>query len=327
LACIGEPPRSVCRLAERAHASITVHRPVGADRRGISNKLRGLEVRGQTDRLLLLDADILVLGDFTDLSELPFGIAACPANQPRVPERYWQKIYAELELELPNERISSVRGELGCKKLRKRTYAEQPSEVDAMFPYYNAGVIFAPWDCGLRRLWEDNVRKIAALFNPQDEAWEAVAYSDQAGFAVSVQLLKQRGVPFSRLPYSYNANRLHLYQRALRVRDIKFFHAFGSFMKMSPFRRIALGGKPLNRALRHYRHVLIWDMLREWWCQDGQSLGINNIFRYLIPSIGQAGLLSKMMAALYTRHVMPAMQQSSNAVSIRKAIATSGHTL
>ncbi|MBI4531755.1 MAG: hypothetical protein HY709_09530 [Candidatus Latescibacteria bacterium] len=334
VACIGEPPPSVRRLAARSNASITVHPPLGAEKRGTANKLRGLEVEGREDRVLLLDADVLVLSDLSDLAEMGYGIAASQSVIPRVPERCWRKIYPALGMELPTERIASVAGELGyrtlgelgyqvlrtptyaeqnaeLKPLRESshptvgwtpTYAEQNAELNAMFLYYNAGVVFVPWGCGLRPLWEEHIRRIAGLFDERDEAWKAVAYGDQAGFATAVEFLKRRGVPFKRLPNAFHANWLHLSRRILPVRGIKLFHAFGIFGGI-----MTLDADGLSRALHHYRRNLVRGIRDEWSLRGGRRFHVVSVVRRLLPSLIAAYTLGNMLSRLYERHVAAAL--------------------
>ncbi len=178
LACIGEPPPAVRYLTSRCDAAISVHQPVEA---GSSlNKLRGLEIQGREERVLLLDVDIIVCGDFSRLGEIGHCIAASPAGKPRVPERYWERIYRALGLERPSERIACILGELNCPPLKVVDYPGQNSALHAMTPYYNSGVIFVPWEADLRRLWEEHLRTISALFSQEDPGWRAVTLSDQA---------------------------------------------------------------------------------------------------------------------------------------------------
>ena len=108
IACIGEPPPSVRWLAAQCNALITIHQPIKAGSGQTMNKLRGLEITGLTDYMLLLDVDVLLLADPSGLVEIRDCIAAAPAIRPRVPERHWHRIYSALELELPTERIAST---------------------------------------------------------------------------------------------------------------------------------------------------------------------------------------------------------------------------
>jgi hypothetical protein len=285
LACIGEPPPSVCRLAETANASVTVHPPVGAELWGSANKLRGLEVSGKEDRVLLLDADVMVLGDFSDLTKLGWCIAAAPANTVQIAEPYWQRIYTALDIEPPAERIPSIRGELAHEPLSS-----------AMWPYYNSGVLFLPWECELRALWEEHIRRVAALFNERDEIWQAVAYSDQAGLATSIELLRNRKLPFVRLPPAFHANWLYLYWRKMPVKEIKLFHAFGLFSKMTA------GLHGLDQELRRYRTRLIQSVVHE--CKHDHVRG--RIHR-LLPAALDAYALTNTLRRNYRRDVVRAL--------------------
>jgi hypothetical protein len=282
LACIGAPPPSVCRLAEKARASITVHPPVGAELWGSANKLRGLEINGREDRVLLLDVDVLVLSDFSALADMGRCIAAAPANTLQISEPYWRRIYAELGMEPPAERIACVRGEL-----------ENDPRSNAMYPYYNSGVLFLPWDCELRPIWEEHIRRIASLFNERDEIWQAVAYEDQAGLAPSIEFLRRRGVPFVRLPAAFNANWLYMYRRELPIKEIKLFHAFGLFRKMTE------GLRALGRELGRYRMRLIQSLIHE--SKRDRFFGRA---RRLLPAVVDACVLSNALRRCYRRDVV-----------------------
>lgn len=304
LACIGEPPFSVRWLAERAHASITVHEPLKIEQRGSANKLRGLEIVGVTDRVLLLDVDVLVLGDISDLTAITYGIAASPARRPRIPERYWKKIYPALGMELPSERIASIRGELACPVVKRLAYPEEPYEFGMMLPYYNTGVVLAPWGCNLRRLWEEHIRGISTLFHGSDRIWRAADASD-AGFATSVEFLKRRGLPFARLGDAFHGSRLHLYRRALRASEIKLFHASGCFGNAGELKRL------FEDVVNDYRRVLFWDIVNEWWRQDGRNLQAASIVQCLLPAAKDAYGLGRFLLKLYKCHVAAAFAQTS----------------
>ncbi|MGH7835588.1 MAG: hypothetical protein ACREQK_18235 [Candidatus Binatia bacterium] len=285
LACIGEPPPSVYRLARKAGASITLHQPVGAERWGSSNKLRGLEISGKEDRVLLLDVDVMVLSDFSDLAKLGRCIAAAPANAMQIPEPYWQKIYGALGMEPPAERIACVRGELANDLL-----------LSSMWPYYNSGVLFLPRDCDLRQIWAEHIRRIARLFDEGDEVWQAVAYSDQAGLATSIQFLRRRGVPFTRLPPAFHANWLYMYWRTVPVREIKLFHAFGLF------RNTSASLDTLNCELRRYRTRLVRSLVHE--CKRDNPWGR---VRRLFPAAIDACALANGLQRHYKREVAGAL--------------------
>lgn len=303
LACIGDPPPSVRWLAAKSNASITIHEPVGANRRGTANKLRGLEIERREKSLLLLDADILVLADISGLAEIDDCIAAAPATFPRVPARDWQKIYVALGMQPPTERIASLRGELLCTTPESINYKEQLSEFSAMFPYYNSGVLLAPWHCGLRSLWEDHIHRIAALFDEDHEVWGAVGNSDQAGLATSIEFLKRQGVRFVRLPQTFHGQFLHLYRRTLSLRDMKLFHAIGLG------RRATSRPEAIRQTPALYCTWLVERMQSEWQREQASRSQVGDADRYPPPPLTEVDALGDVLQDLYRHHVAPALRQ------------------
>jgi hypothetical protein len=61
LACVGDPPAGVASLAERCGARVSIRPELSLRGQRYLNKLRGLEVESATGRILLLDADTVVL--------------------------------------------------------------------------------------------------------------------------------------------------------------------------------------------------------------------------------------------------------------------------
>jgi hypothetical protein len=215
LACIGDPPLRVQRLAARCGAILSVHAPVGAEQRGVSNKLRGFEVPRRTDFLLLVDADVMTLGDPSAILDLGRCVALSPADTARVSPAQWERIYRGLGLPFPTQRILSTRGV-------------------SMPPYYNSGVVYAPWSCDLRAIWEDHVRRIAAMFVEVGSATPSgyikpVQGSDQAGLATAVAQLRQDGMPVALLPEGFNVRWHHIALRRVRVDRTLLYHATGLF--------------------------------------------------------------------------------------------------
>lgn len=307
LACIGEPPRSVQKLAAQCNAQITVHAPLGIERRGTSNKLRGLEVRGKTARVLLLDADVLFLGNIRSLCDLGKGLAVSPENNPRVPQRYWEKIYPALGMEMPTERIPSVKWELGLPRLVGRKYAPQfQANMESMLPYYNSGIILAPWDCGLRTLWEENLKRIAAMFEDaerlNDEGWQSARRSDQAGLAVSVEQLKRRGLEVQRLPNAFHAHALHLYRRTIPLSEAKLFHAFRMFTDLTSCDKLLEGIEDYHRDLRR-------TIYGECFRHDRTTNSLSAAVRYLVPSLRECNQLTTRLKYLYLKYVRETLQQ------------------
>ncbi len=233
LCCIGEPPASVRRLAARAGAGVSVHAPVAGLFGGFANKLRGLEAPVSGERLLLLDADVLVMGMLDGLKEISADFAAAAAGKPQVPLDVWRLIYATLAVPLPTERMASVRGKLGLGvETVFNPYEGQAAETADMLPYYNSGVVLARRERGLRAQWEDHLRRIAALsaHNAALAPFHAVIYGDQVALATSLQALRRQGCSFASLPDGFNARLVHLRAGAMRWGEPRLFHATG-FLK------------------------------------------------------------------------------------------------
>ena len=230
LCCVGEPPASVRRLAERAGAKISVHPPVANFWGGFANKLRGLEDVGPTGRRLVVDADVLVLGSLEPLQGIDADVAAAVAGKPQVPLPLWERLYAALDLPLPEERVPSLRGrlELGLQNVSLR-YEGQQAEAAAMLPYYNSGVLLVRGDHGLRARWEEHMHRILQLAtgDPEMAPLHALMYGDQVGLATALQSLRAQNFRFAFLPDSCHVRLAHLRAGALRWRDIRLFHATG----------------------------------------------------------------------------------------------------
>jgi hypothetical protein len=172
---------------------------------------------------------MLVFGDFSSVVSLGRCLAASPELRPRVPARYWRRIYQTLGIEEPRERISSIFGELlDPEKQRLRT-AEQNERLTNMYPYYHSAAVYAPKDCSLRELWEEDIGRIAASYTPDDNHWRDLGTSDQAGLSVALVLLQRQGVSFQRLPDEYDVNWPHLLSGVVPWENVKLFHASGAF--------------------------------------------------------------------------------------------------
>jgi hypothetical protein len=249
VACIGEPPASVRWLAERCDARLSVHEPLDANRGRFANKLRGLEVRGREDCVLLLDVDLLVASDFSGLAGMGHCIAASPVYKPWLPKRYWPIIYPLLDMEPPKERIASALGELLGERAETACSPRQNARLRSMFPYYSGGALLLPWDCGLRPLWEDHMRRIAAGFHEGDEGWRFLGSGDEIGLTTSIELLKRRGVRLERLPDEHHALWHHVWAGVLRWSDVTLFHASGTFRASG---RSALDADSVWQNMEHY---------------------------------------------------------------------------
>jgi len=241
VACIGAPPASVRRLADRVGASVTVHEPLPLrPDHHVGNKLRGLEVAARTDRFLLLDVDIAILGDLGRLAEFDDCISACPDDAPNVRLAEWRTIHEAVGLPLPEAIPPLVRElDLPCFPRKMMGYEAGNEQLDAMLPYYNGGVVFAPWSSNLRDLWAANIQRIAGLFDEGTGFRKWIHHSDQAALAVSIAMLARDGLPFRRLPDAFNARWQHLYAGRPEPGEIAILHCCWNFLS-------SIGDQPVD---------------------------------------------------------------------------------
>jgi hypothetical protein len=308
LACIGEPPDSVCWLAERSNALISVHKPLKISdhefpgRRNFFNTIRGLEVQPRKDRVLLLDVDILFLSDISDLAKMGYCISASRGSKPRVPEMYWREVYTMLGMELPTERIASVRGELGLPPIEKEAYPGQNMEFKNMYPYYNGGVVFAPWDCGLKEIWLSHLQYIHNYFSfdKQDKIKisKAIIGSDQIGLATAIEYLKQQGVPFVLLPEIYNTRIVHLIY-ALGWDEVKLYHLTGMFKNINRDNRV------LTRLRRHHAKKIFLS-----WLMNKNTFNLSTNIQSFFRTSKSSYKFYKLTKRLYKEHVSEAIKHS-----------------
>ncbi|MFM8578380.1 MAG: hypothetical protein ACKOCN_06235 [Planctomycetaceae bacterium] len=271
VACIGEPPPSVRRMAGACGASVTVHEPVRLRQdHHVGNKLRGLEISPRTDRFLLLDCDIGVLSDVSSLSGLGRCIAAAPDDAPNVAEADWHVVYEAFDLPMPLP-IRPLVCELDLPRYPPRTmgFEAGDGQIEWMLPYYNGGVVFAPWDSGLRGLWEHNILRIAALFEDGGSPRRWVHHSDQAALAVSIAMLQRDGMPVRRLPDAFNTRWQHLNAGQPETDDIAVMHCCWNFL--SSIGEGPLTPTVLDEAIQYFfdskvRHrfwkLVVGDLLR-----------------------------------------------------------------
>jgi hypothetical protein len=252
LACIGEPPPSVRMLASQCGARISVHAPlVLREGHHVGNKLRGLEIENETEHYLLLDVDIAVLSDISSACGLAGCLAASPDDAPNVPIRDWEMIYSGLELPTPTP-ITPLVHELGMPHFPRRLmgFEAEDNQTDSMYPYYNGGVVFAPWAADLRTTWEQSILRIASLFDESKGTRRWIHQSDQAGLAIAIALLKREGWEWQRLPDRLNARWQHLYAGYPDPNSIAIMHCCWSFLNSIGNAEVGLG--TLKAALSHF---------------------------------------------------------------------------
>ena len=226
LACIGEPPKSVCRLAERCGAIVSIHPPTAEGKAPTRNKLRGFAVKPRSDRLLLLDVDVLFLGDPAPILDLGQCLAIAPAGSHRVRRAMWQRIYDALEMPLPEERMLCVRAELADRLPERAWHGRR--HLEPMIPYYNSGVLLVPWSQApeLLELWEGYLDRLAELFPLSDPTRRKIAVEDQVGLALVLHgIMEGTDLPLRRLPDPLHATWMHFMAGAVTLQDARIYHA------------------------------------------------------------------------------------------------------
>lgn len=318
LACIGQPPSSVYWLAEKCNASITIHEPMATCANKPPNKLRGLEIQGQTEKVLLLDVDVLVLSDLSSLGSIVQhqSISVAPADRIRVPEQYWPMIYSSLNLPLPQERMATTEVEMRINIKLEHAF----QMINKTFPYYNSGVLFLPWKCDLRKIWGEHIRKIDAIFvNVNDEEWKAHKDMDQAGLATAIEYLKAQGVPFVRLPDSFHGRWRHIYRRYLELSEITLYHMTGSFSNL-----ISEEDNYEEVIKAHQKRLLI--RFGKVWKRNQLST-MPDLYKCLLPAWKDALKLNNMLKRLYKHHVQEALQYAKKATFYFPGFYSERHNL
>jgi hypothetical protein len=225
LACIGEPPESVRRLADRCDAIVSVHPPTAEGKAPTRNKLRGFAVEPRTDRLLLLDVDVLFLGDPSPILDLGQCLAIAPAGSHRVRREMWQQVYDALEMPLPEGRMLCVRAELADRLPERAWHGRR--HLEPMIRYYNSGVLLVPWSRapGLLEHWEGYLDRLAELFPLADPAHRKIAVEDQVGLALALEGMEETDLPLRRLPDPLHATWMHFMAGAVTLQDARIYHA------------------------------------------------------------------------------------------------------
>jgi hypothetical protein len=305
VASIGVPPPSVCWLAEQCRASITIHDPyVIAGVHGFPNKQRGLRLTGKTDKVYLLDTDVLVLSDPSPLNGLVErdSVNASPNNLPRVPERYWPRIYASLGIEMPRERITSMEYETGIHRFGP----PEKSKMSNMPPFYNGGILFVPWAAGLADVWEEHMRHITAIFeDANDEEWKYLKLTDEASLATAMQYLTKQGFPVVHLPNAFHGGWRHIYGRTMALSEIVILHMTGSFTDVD--------NAPASymKAIGTYQRFLIQRFTKVWVGGTNQSSKIADVYRRMLPALVDVYQLGRLLRNLYSRYVYKALQHNN----------------
>lgn len=290
LACIGEPPATVRTLAARAGAILSQHAPAPAALGVYANKLRGFEAPLQTERLLLVDADILVMGDLTSLVDQvpPDAIAAAPSHSAIILPEMWRELYARLALSPPAATMPDFHRTLDMAPL---------APGSGLYPSVNSGVLLAPRRGPLHALWLEHL----AVLGEYRPAWTPrlapldMLVGDEPALATALHVLRGQGVAIATLPDRYNGRWRHLYRRAPRMDELALFHMTSSFghgatlpEKLAP--RAPDYQKKLAR--RYYKR----------WLRHSTSHARDAV-THLAPALLELRRLAPRLQRLYDRHI------------------------
>lgn len=251
LACVGEPPRSVRLLADRVGASITVHPPLVFNALRTSNKLRAFDVRPQTPLLLMLDADVLVLDDLSPLVALAGdGVGVSMATVNHLSEHTWQQIYQAAGVPYPGPTGTCWCADPALASLRGLT-EEQVARCRRMPPFFNSGVVVAPWALDLGTRWRSHLERIVAHFDASPDLWTEPGRlpDDEHALATAVERMRREGARVVAVPWRYHARPLLFRAGAVRRQDVALFHYHNAL-------------KPYARSVPEVERFLFGDRMR-----------------------------------------------------------------
>ena len=293
VACIGDPPRTVRWLAEQIGARLSIHPPLTLGPTPYGNKLRGLEAPGEGERIILLDADTLLLADPSPFAELAPGIAAAPVEMPEWWLDEWSRLYADEGEPLPPERISSLVSTVGLRIRPRAAPADLHEQLVSMVPHFNSGVIVAPRHCGLRERWEREWLRAERVLAPQ-------VITDQGPLALAIAALRRQGVPFQLLPEALHTRWRDVYARRVPLRSAVVLHA-------RAFLQIGSPDPAAHRACWYYGAHLGLRMLNAWGRQE-PGRRVRSLVTRMAPAMPDLLRLSRVLQRLRAEYVVPALR-------------------
>ncbi len=243
LVCIGDPPAGVAALAERCGAQVSTRLELTLRGQRYLNKLRGLEVESATGRILLLDADTVVLNDLAPACANLKGFAALDAATNRIPCALWEELYELAGTEPPEARVLPLIAQL--EDALPPSVMREPFR-EAIPAHYNTGVLLVPSDCRLREHWERVARLLDERYTGVDEQHDHIVRNDQPSLSVAVALLRDDGVPLVSLPYPLHGFDLLYAAGVLSYEETAAYHAKTFFRRdkkavvLDPLREVDL---------------------------------------------------------------------------------------
>jgi len=227
LACIGEPPISVMTLAREAGVEIhSVEPSAWRSDHFVGNKVRGLEIPTVSDRILLLDPDVIVLRDFSQVCQYRDCLAAGPDNHPKVSLEQWRHIYKTLREPFPADRGGCIiaQGGLPTTPRAWQRYQVPRRELRETVPYFNSGIVVVPVDWEFSKTWNKAYADIAGTFHDNNCLRRSILHSDQAAFALAVQRGQRTGRRMETLPSTLHAHWRHIFIGEPPIEQMSILH-------------------------------------------------------------------------------------------------------
>ena len=291
IACIGEPPETVRRLARRANARISVHAPM-SDKLGVfANKLRGFDAPIETGRLLLLDVDILILGDLSPLANLvpKHAISAAHSHSAIILGDMWEELYARLGIAPPAKTMPDFHIALHDNAITP--------EAGALYPSYSSGAVLAPSDSDLYPLWMEHLGVLAEYRARWTERLTPLnmLVGDEPALATAMRVLELRGQQIVMMPDPFHGKWRHLYRRSPTLEQFALFHMSSSFA----------AGETLEEKLdprsMFYTNKLFRRYTKRWLKHSSSHL--TEALRYYLPASLELRKLRPLMHRLHDSYI------------------------
>lgn len=233
---IGDPTDRILRLADEVGAEVVTRDALEIAGARYANKLRGLETVRAGRACLLVDCDVLFLGDVAPVAGLGECLAAGMDDAVKFPQSVARELYRGTGTPLPAARFHTTYGAFDLPPVprRKLRYPEQNDERRDVLPYVNAGVLWVPPGFDVRGTWERAMREVSALVPAGDPHARAVRGDDQAALPIALARLGTQGLAFRPLPEAFNARWEYLYAAEEPFEALVIFHATGLLEWLEP---------------------------------------------------------------------------------------------
>jgi hypothetical protein len=230
----GTPAADTLRLLESLDVAVApIVNPCGLDY-PIGNKIPCVDVAPDVDHVVFLDSDVVVLNGFDPVRHFGAEFSAKPADVSRSfrgTTADWQRAYALCGVGEPSRRVFAT------------------LSGDAMWPYFNAGVIGVPAACGFGRVWA----ACAASIDADGSIPGLRPHLDQIALPVAAA---RAGLRFTALPEALNFPAhlkplpavgpmiCHYHQPVVVAREPRLITALADLMRFHPPLAVLLDRDP-----------------------------------------------------------------------------------